>query len=531
MAGRSRRSSTELEPDLSTPTASKRPKQSDSSEEKHLTKVESTETSSTSEIPAQTEIISEGDKQLSDVTEISAQTEIVSEGDKQLSDVTEISAQTEIVSEGDKQLSDVTEISAQTEIVSEGDKQLSDVTEQATTSKQSVLISETSSESTKQSSQTDPDLPKQKSDIASTSTEAIPSTSREEQLKTLKSVVMKYSDQGELSAPSGRRSEETTIQSFSLRERASFENLSVIGNGAYGTVYKATDKNSGQTVALKRVRIPLTEDGLPTSTVREIAALKSLEQYEHPHIVRLLDICQGGDYLDVSSGDGTFERPEHDITFWLVFEHVERDLASYIANYRNSSPRSSIPPYLVRQMLKEILCGVEFLHSHRIIHRDLKPQNLLVTREGRIKIADFGLAKTYGFEMRLTSVVVTQWYRAPEVLLGCSYATPVDVWSVGCILAELCKLEPLFPGTSEGDQLDRIFQVLGTPSQEEWPENVSLNWNAFPNRLPRPLSLIVPDLNEDGLDLIKNMLMFDPHSRITAAQAVRHRYFSEEGVQ
>ncbi|KYN16431.1 PREDICTED: cyclin-dependent kinase 4-like [Trachymyrmex cornetzi] len=498
MAGRSRRLSTELEPDLSTPTAPKRPKQSetssDSSGEKHLTEVESTEASSTNEIPAQTEILSEGDKQLSDVTEISAQTEIVSEGDKQLSDVTE----------------------------------------QATTSKQSVLISETSSESTKQSSQTDPDpydLPRQESDIASTSTEAIPSTSREEQLKTLKSVVMRYSDQGELSAPSGRRSEETTIQSYSLRERPSFENLSVIGNGAYGTVYKATDKNSGQTVALKRVRIPLTEDGLPQSTLREIVALKSLEQYEHPHIVRLLDTCQGGDYLDVSSGDGTFERPERDITFWLVFEHVERDLASYIANYRNSSPRLSIPPYLVRQMLKEILCGVEFLHSHRIIHRDLKPQNLLVTREGRIKIADFGLAKTYGFEMRLTSVVVTQWYRAPEVLLGCSYATPVDVWSVGCILAELCKLEPLFPGTSEGDQLDRIFQVLGTPSQEEWPENVSLNWNAFPHRRPRPLSLIVPDLNEDGLDLIKNMLMFDPHSRITAAKAVRHRYFSDEGVQ
>ncbi|XP_018310096.1 cyclin-dependent kinase 4 [Mycetomoellerius zeteki] len=474
MAGRSRRSSTKLEPDLSTPTASKRPKQSetssDSSEEKH-TEVESTETLSASEI------------------------------------------------------------SAQTEIVSEGDKQLSDVTEQATTSKQSVLISETSSESTKQSSQTDPDLPRQESDIALTSTEAIPSTSREGQLKTLKSIVMKYSDRGELSAPSGRGLEETTTRSFLLRERASFENLSVIGNGAYGTVYKATDKNSGQTVALKRVRIHLTEDGLPPSTVREIAALKSLEQYEHPHIVRLLDICQGGDYLDVSSDEDTFERPERDITFWLVFEHVERDLASYIAHYRNSSPRSSIPPHLVRQMLKEILCGVEFLHSHRIIHRDLKPQNLLVTREGRIKIADFGLAKTYGFEMRLTSVVVTQWYRAPEVLLGCSYATPVDVWSVGCILAELCKLEPLFPGTSEGDQLDRIFQVLGTPSQEEWPENVSLNWNAFPYRHPRPLSLIIPDLNEDGLDLIKNMLMFNPHSRITAAQAVRHRYFFEEDEQ
>ncbi|CAL1686367.1 unnamed protein product [Lasius platythorax] len=343
---------------------------------------------------------------------------------------------------------------------------------------------------------------------------------------------MKYSEQSELSGlPGSRPKSETTVQSFTLREHASYEDLSVIGNGAYGTVYKAKDKSSGQIVALKKVRVPLTDDGLPMSTLREIAALKSLERYEHPNIVRLLDVCQG-DYLHLPSGDGEqSERLDRGLTLWLVFEHVERDLASYIANYRDSSPRSSIPPYLVRQMSKEILYGVEFLHSHRIIHRDLKPQNLLVTREGRIKIADFGLAKTYDFEMRLTSVVVTQWYRAPEVLLGCSYATPVDIWSVGCIVAELCKLEPLFPGTSEGDQLDRIFQVLGTPSQQAWPENVSLSWTAFPYRQPKPLGAIIPDLNEHGLDLIRSMLMFDPHSRITAAQTVRHRYFSEEDVQ
>ncbi|KAL6263146.1 hypothetical protein P5V15_005946 [Pogonomyrmex californicus] len=466
MAGRSRRSSTELEPDLSTPTASKRPKRSETSSGessgKELTEVKSTETPITSEVSLQAEVV----------------------------------------------------------LVPEGDKQLS-VTEQAGTSKQSGLISETSPESIKESSQEDPEL---------VSTKVIPGTSKEEQLGTLKSIVMKYSDPSELSGPSGKRPECETVQSFMLREHASYEDLSIIGNGAYGTVYKAKDKTSGQIVALKKVRIPLTEDGLPMSTLREIAALKSLERYEHPHIVRLLDVCQG-DYLHLPSGDGAqSERLDRGLTLWLVFEHVERDLASYIANCRNSFPRSGIPSYLVRQMSKEILCGVEFLHSHRIIHRDLKPQNLLVTREGRIKIADFGLAKTYDFEMRLTSVVVTQWYRAPEVLLGCSYATPVDVWSVGCILAELCKLEPLFPGTSEGDQLDRIFQVLGTPSQQAWPENVSLSWTAFPYRQPKPLGAIIPDLNEHGLDLIRNMLMFDPHSRITAAQAVRHRYFSEENV-
>lgn len=230
MAGRSRRSSTELEPDLSTPTASKRPKQSEtsseSSEEEHLTEVESTETPTASEISLQAEVV----------------------------------------------------------VVREGDKRLSDVTEQAGTSKQSVLISETSPKSTKQSSQTDPSG--RESDTASTSTEAIPSTSREEQLGTLKSIVMKYSDQGELSGPSGKRPEET-VQSFLLREHTSYEDLSLIGNGAYGTVYKAKDKTSGQIVALKKVRIPLTEDGLPMSTLREIAALKSLERYEHPHIVSI----------------------------------------------------------------------------------------------------------------------------------------------------------------------------------------------------------------------------------------------------
>ncbi|XP_043686330.1 cyclin-dependent kinase 4-like isoform X1 [Vespula pensylvanica] len=312
------------------------------------------------------------------------------------------------------------------------------------------------------------------------------------------------------------------IHTSLMGEHASYEELSYIGNGAYGTVYKAKDLTSGQVVALKKVRVPLTEDGLPTSTLREIATLKQLERFEHPHIVRLLDVCQGN-YHRLPSSDERSDRLNQGLTLWLVFEHVEQDLASYLS----SCPEAGMAAHLVKQMSKEILSGVQFLHSHRIIHRDLKPQNLLVTREGRIKIADFGLARTYDFEMRLTSVVVTQWYRAPEVLLGCSYATPVDTWSVGCILAELSRLKPLFPGTSEGDQLDRIFRIIGTPSEVEWPKNVSLSWSAFPDRQPKPLSDVIPNLDDDGLDLIQSLLMFDPHVRLTATQALEHKYFNE----
>ncbi|KAG7189131.1 hypothetical protein KM043_008699 [Ampulex compressa] len=396
--------------------------------------------------------------------------------------------------------------------------------EEEESGREASRISEKSLGSTEQLIQTNLEPPERRQEGAPSPSKDVAGSSKEKHFDTL--VQMKYSCQSEHSGSSSSRPDGSSgvqIQTSLLGEHALYQELSLIGNGAYGTVYKAKDLNSGQVVALKKVRVPLTEDGLPTSTLREIATLKQLERFEHPHIVRLLDVCQGN-YLHLPSDDGRSERLDRGLTLWLVFEHVERDLASYIS----SCPRPGIPSHLVKQMSKEILRGVEFLHSHRIIHRDLKPQNLLVSREGRIKIADFGLAKTYDFEMRLTSVVVTQWYRAPEVLLGCSYATPVDVWSVGCILAELSRLEPLFPGTSEGDQLDRIFQVIGTPSQREWPENVSLSWTAFPHRQPKPLGAIIPDLDEQGLDLIKNMLMFDPHNRLTAAQALRHQYFAED---
>lgn len=151
-------------------------------------------------------------------------------------------------------------------------------------------------------------------------------------------------------------------------------------------------------------------------------------------------------------------------------------------------------------MTKEILTGLSFLHSHRIVHRDIKPQNLLVSSEGQIKVADFGLAKTYDVQMKLTAVVVTLWYRPPEILLGQQYTSAVDIWSVACILAELYQLRPLFPGTSEKNQLEKIFEMSGTPN--EWPDNAPLDQDAFPIYSPKEPKDLCSNLCEYSNDLL-----------------------------
>lgn len=247
------------------------------------------------------------------------------------------------------------------------------------------------------------------------------------------------------------------------------------------------------------------------NTLREIALLRQLNSFDHPNIVRLLDVCHG-------------QRMEKEIIMYLVFEHIEQDLASYIE--RNSKGFCSIE---IRNLTKEMLQGVDFLHSNRVIHRDLKPQNLLVTHDGHIKLADFGLAKTYDFDMQLTSVVVTLWYRAPEVLLGLPYATPVDIWSIACIIVELYSLRPLFCGCSEGDQLSKIFRIIGKPSEKEWPEdNVSIKWKSFDVINTITIQEIIPNICETACDLVMKMLTFDSKKRVSALEALNHPFFTEE---
>ncbi|XP_063492414.1 cyclin-dependent kinase 6 isoform X2 [Symphalangus syndactylus] len=273
-----------------------------------------------------------------------------------------------------------------------------------------------------------------------------------------------------------------------------YECVAEIGEGAYGKVFKARDlKNGGRFVALKRVRVQTGEEGMPLSTIREVAVLRHLETFEHPNVVRLFDVC-------------TVSRTDRETKLTLVFEHVDQDLTTYL----DKVPEPGVPTETIKDMMFQLLRGLDFLHSHRVVHRDLKPQNILVTSSGQIKLADFGLARIYSFQMALTSVVVTLWYRAPEVLLQSSYATPVDLWSVGCIFAEMFRRN-----------------VIGLPGEDDWPRDVALPRQAFHSKSAQPIEKFVTDIDELGKDLLLKCLTFNPAKRISAYSALSHPYFQD----
>ena len=210
----------------------------------------------------------------------------------------------------------------------------------------------------------------------------------------------------------------------------------------------------------------------------------------------------------------------------LVFEYLDQDLKKYL-----DVCEGGLDATVVKSFMYQLLTGVAFCHLHRVLHRDLKPQNLLINREGDLKLADFGLARAFGIPVRsYTHEVVTLWYRAPDVLLGSrKYSTPVDIWSIGCILAEMVTGVPLFTGTSEQTQLDTIFRHLGTPNESIFPGLSELPdyKHDFPE-YPAPDNLchLVPKLDSIGVDLLQQMLTYDPARRITAQEALRHAFFN-----
>lgn len=209
----------------------------------------------------------------------------------------------------------------------------------------------------------------------------------------------------------------------------------------------------------------------------------------------------------------------------LVFEFLDQDLKKLLDHCTNGIENMNT----IKSFLYQLLRGVAYCHQQRVLHRDLKPQNLLINREGALKLADFGLARAFGIPVRsYTHEVVTLWYRAPDVLMGSQkYSTPVDIWSVGCIFAEMVNGRPLFAGSDDVDQLDKIFRVLGTPTETSWPQVVELSgWKSNLVRYtPMEWNQVCPRLDRVGLDLLSRMLMLDPHQRISARQAMEHEFF------
>ncbi|XP_010531633.1 PREDICTED: cyclin-dependent kinase G-2 isoform X2 [Tarenaya hassleriana] len=226
-----------------------------------------------------------------------------------------------------------------------------------------------------------------------------------------------------------------------------FERLNKIDEGTYGVVYRARDKKTGEIVALKKVKMEKEREGFPLTSLREINILLS---FHHPSIVDVKEVVVG------SSLDSIF----------MVMEYMEHDLKGLMESMKQPFSQSE-----VKCLMLQLLEGVKHLHDNWVLHRDLKTSNLLLNNQGELKICDFGLARQYGSPLKpYTHLVVTLWYRAPELLLGVKqYSTAIDMWSLGCIMAELLSKAPLFNGKTELDQLDKIFRILGTPNETIWP--------------------------------------------------------------
>jgi len=290
-----------------------------------------------------------------------------------------------------------------------------------------------------------------------------------------------------------------------------FEKLNRLGEGTYGTVYRARDTESQDIVALKKVRIHSEKDGFPRSSLREIRLLKKLK---HPNIVELLEVVCGRQPGSV----------------FLVFEYCEHDVGALLDLMERPFSQAE-----VKCLVVQTLRAIAHLHNSFIIHRDLKLSNLLLTNRGVLKLADFGLAREFvDPPAPMTTNVVTLWYRAPELLLGAKvYTAAVDNWSAGCIFGELLLHRPLIPGKNEENQLQLMCALLGTPSIRIWPELQSLpSYGRFtlPSCDYNDLNVKFPDVPDSCLDLLNKLLTFNPRRRVTAAAAILHGHFTEEPV-
>lgn len=287
-------------------------------------------------------------------------------------------------------------------------------------------------------------------------------------------------------------------------------NDSVVGSGTYGKVYKAVHVYTKHEVALKKIRMEGEKDGFPVTAIREIKLLQSIN---HPNVVALQEVM-------VENND-----------CFMIFEYLQHDLTGLL-NHPTFVLTDAHKKHLAKQMFE----GLDYLHRRGILHRDIKAANILVSKTGQLKFADFGLARFYQKHKKQdhTNRVITIWYRPPELLLGeTQYGAAVDIWSAACVLVEIFTRHAIFAGDgSELNQLDKIYSVLGSPSRSVWPSIVELQWYELlrPSvKIPSTFAERYKDrVTPAAFELLSAMFQYDPDKRPTAGEVLEHAYFTSE---
>ncbi|KAA8546812.1 hypothetical protein F0562_003264 [Nyssa sinensis] len=311
------------------------------------------------------------------------------------------------------------------------------------------------------------------------------------------------------------------LPSWGSRSVDCFEKLEQIGEGTYGQVYMAREIKTGEIVALKKIRMDNEKEGFPITAIREIKILKKLQ---HENVIKLKEIVTSpGPEVDgqVNPDGNKFKG-----SIYMVFEYMDHDLTGLADR---PGLRFTIPQ--IKCYMRQLLTGLHYCHVNQVLHRDIKGSNLLIDNEGNLKLADFGLARSFANDHNgnLTNRVITLWYRPPELLLGATkYGPAVDMWSVGCIFAELLQGKPILPGKNEPEQLNKIFELCGAPDEMNWPGVSKIPWyNKFkPTRpMKRRVREVFRHFDRHALDLLERMLTLDPSQRISAKDALDAEYF------
>ncbi|KAI4308264.1 hypothetical protein L6164_031356 [Bauhinia variegata] len=286
-------------------------------------------------------------------------------------------------------------------------------------------------------------------------------------------------------------------------------------------VYMAKEIRTGEIVALKKIRMDNEREGFPITAIREIKILKKLH---HDNVIKLKEIVTspGPEKDEQGRPDGN----KYKGGIYMVFEYMDHDLTGLADR---PGMRFTVPQ--IKCYMRQLLTGLHYCHVNQVLHRDIKGSNLLIDNEGNLKLADFGLARSFSNDhnANLTNRVITLWYRPPELLLGTTkYGPAVDMWSVGCIFAELLHGKPIFPGKDEPEQLNKIFELCGAPDELNWPGVSKIPWyNQFkPTRpMKRRLREVFRHFERHALELLEKMLTLDPAQRITAKDALDAEYF------